>query len=99
MGSHVMPAVSPMSGCPTFDTDKKKTRNEPNLKFRYPTGRRSNNYARHEYTDILPLPPPPPPPPPRINEPGTPVFGTKENQELDVLEFSNTPELHHNIEN
>ena len=36
MGSHGMPAVSPMSGCPTFDTDKKekktKNRNEPNLK-------------------------------------------------------------------
>ena len=45
-----MSAVSPMSGCPTFDTDKKKTkkkknRNEPNLKLRYPTGRRSNNLA------------------------------------------------------
>ena len=43
-----MSAVSPMSGCPTFDTDKKKqqkkNRKEPNLKLRYPTGRRSNYY-------------------------------------------------------
>ena len=51
MGSHSMSAVSPMSGIPTFDTTK-KPRNEPNLKLRYPTGRRSKNPpTMHDFAD------------------------------------------------
>ena len=45
MGSHGIPAVSHMSGCPTFDTDPKKIKQKrAEFKLRYPTGRWSNDY-------------------------------------------------------
>ena len=41
MGSHGMQAVSPMSGCPTFDTDIKKQKRDEFITPSRTTGRRS----------------------------------------------------------
>ena len=48
MGSHNMPAVSPKSGSPTFDTEKKprKTERGEFITPPRPTGRRSNKLIK-----------------------------------------------------
>ena len=37
MGLHGMPAVSPMSGCPTFDTDKKEKKKKKQKRAEFKT--------------------------------------------------------------